>query len=104
MEDQVLRKTRTKSIDLISYVRYVPVDDGNVESDKRRWLVRYRSILVGVNRLADVAVFGVVSVTRVNRGLVFRISLVEVPKDQLVFVISPLFGGVNGRLALMVIF
>lgn len=89
---------------LFNYLKYIPVDDGNVESDKRRWPVRYRSILVGVNRLADVAVFGVVSVIRENKGLLFRISFVEVPKDQFVLVISPLFGGVNGKLVLIVIF
>ncbi len=89
---------------MIHFVNDLLVDDENAESDKRRWPVRYRSILVGVNKLADVVVLGVTSLIREYNEELFRISFVEVPNDQFVLVISALLGGVNGKLVLIVIF
>ncbi len=102
MEDPVLKKEKWSTCCI--FENNALVDDVNVESDKRRWPVRYRSILVGVNKLADVVVFGVVSLIRENKEWLFRISFDEVPNDQFVFVTSALRGGVNGKLVLMFIF
>lgn len=76
----------------------------NAESDRRRWPLRYRSILVGANKFADVAVFGVASVPRENNELLFRSSFTDAPMDQFVFATSALRGGVSSRLVLMDIF
>lgn len=82
--------------------RNKPFDGVKAESDKRRCPVKYRSILVGVNKL--VVVLDRVSVTRENNELVLRLSVVELVNGQLFPLISALLGGVNGKVLFNVIF
>jgi hypothetical protein len=80
-----------------------PVDDLEVESDKRRCSAMYLSMLGGVNKPMFVAAFGVLSIGRDNNELLLRISVVEVPRDQFVSVTSVLIDGDIGRCVFMVI-
>lgn len=88
--------------DIASGGRSSPFDGVKAESDKRRCPVKYRSILVGVNKL--VVVLDKVSVTRENNELVLRLSVVELVNGQLFPLISALLGGVNGKVLFNVIF